>query len=184
MLTLDHFQLENCPTVRGHTKIEGIASLRVKENRKRLVSSLATAVLSASAVMITAEPAQADAICHTTWEIGFKEVGTYYPVLLHGDTVVHLWSGSPNGAAKASAILRQGDVLTLDRSKYQTTRKWSTTTQVMNELNGYDYCGITASSNRTYETQIIEGYQNAVRPCLRRNGVLHCQSMWHADQDG
>ncbi|MGW1887428.1 hypothetical protein [Streptomyces sp. NPDC001970] len=156
--------------------------LRLKGQRLSLSSAITAALLAASAVAVTAEPAQAAAHCHTTWEIGYKNVGTHYPVTLHG-TTVYLQSGSPNGSARAYANLRTGDILTLDRSKYQTTRTWSTTTQVMNELNGYDYCGITASSNGTRYTQQIEGYQNAIRVCLRRGGALQCSNMWYADQD-
>ncbi|GGT33542.1 hypothetical protein [Streptomyces chromofuscus] len=157
--------------------------MHLKGHRISLCSAITTAVLAASAVAVTTEPAQADAICHTTWEIAYRDVGTYYPVTLHG-TTVYLQSGSPNGSARAKASLRAGDILTLDRSKYQTTRKWSTTTQVMNELNGYDYCGITASTSGTHYTQQIEGYQNAIRVCLRRSGALQCSNMWYADQDG
>lgn len=157
--------------------------LRLKGQCISLCSAITAALLAASAVVVTAEPAQADARCHTTWEIAYRDVGTHYPVTLHGTTVA-LQSGSPNGSARARATLRTGDILTLDRSKYQTTRKWSTTTQVMNELNGYDYCGVTATSGGTWYTPQIEGYQNAIRVCLRRGGALQCANWWYADQDG
>lgn len=34
-----------------------------------LGSAITTAVLAATAVVVTGRPAQADAICHTTWEV-------------------------------------------------------------------------------------------------------------------
>ena len=109
-----------------------------------------------------------------------------YPATLHGRTA-RLYSGRTNAAAYAKVYLTKGYVLGIDRSNFTVTgpradHNWLRTHEV--EAKGtWDYCEVTASSNRTYETPVIDGAHRAVRICLLHDGGRQCTNIWYADND-
>ncbi len=127
------------------------------------------------------------------WNGWFSEVGCSsdpnrqcYPVQLHGRTVI-LYTGRRTAKAYASAGgLGQNDILSIDRSRNafignDLDHKWPYTHQVAAN-GGWDYCE-DKSGRSTQKTPTVDGYQHAVRVCLRRNGALQCSNVWYSDQN-
>jgi hypothetical protein len=120
-----------------------------------------------------------------------------YPATLHG-TTVRLMTDTGNASTYVSAILRKGDVLSIDRTNFLVSDLIPDALPLTEGKPGYyfretysiegkgtwDYCETTATHNGAFATPHIDGSNRFVRACLRRNGGLQCTNMWYGDMDG
>ncbi|HEX7307632.1 hypothetical protein [Lentzea sp.] len=172
-----------------------------RSNSSRFANVTMAAVLGAAFTvgLLVSSPtaAHAEKKCHGGgWPVlGYGEVkydnpggsgDLKYPASLHGRTA-RLYSGRSNAAAYARVYLTRGDVLGIDRSNFTVTgpgsdHNWLRTDEV--EARGtWDYCEVTATSDATYDTPVIDGAHRAVRICLLHNGGRQCTNIWYADND-
>ncbi|MER5602350.1 hypothetical protein [Streptomyces sp. NPDC002265] len=164
----------------------------------------ALVIVAATAVAVnmgTATSANAAKACHYntagTTIRGWSEVGTHYPVTLHG-TKVHLYTDAGNAAVYAKAdSVAAGDILSIDRSNFAVSgtadHYWKQTPWIMAQTpnSGYDYCEWTAGSAGSFSTSKsnpIDGAHRYIRVCLRHAGSLQCapsgtESWWYGDND-
>ncbi|WP_061293326.1 hypothetical protein [Herbidospora cretacea] len=147
------------------------------------------ALLMAGTAVVALQPTAQAATCGVGEDSAYGQIqknsaGVGYPVTLHG-TTVRLYSGRTNSRAyaKIDRDLRSDEILSIDRSNTRFTTYWPSDGAV--RAGGWTYCeqryqGLGGPTR----TPTVDGYQHAVRVCLRRAGVLVCHDVWYADQNG
>jgi hypothetical protein len=110
-----------------------------------------------------------------------------YPATLHGATIT-LQTHSADASVRVTASgLRQGDVLSVDRSNFRvagSAEYYFQSTAWVQARGTWDYCESPPMSGSGIA--VIEGVDGAhryIRTCLRRSGALQCTNMWYGDND-